>query len=384
MGDKFVIEASHAVAEAVKLSDVGVIPMYPITPQTHIVEKLADFISDGDINAKMVHAESEHSAISIALGSVASGVRSFTATSSQGLALMNEILHVFSGLRLPFVMVVANRALSAPINIWNDHQDAISVKDTGWIQLHVENAQEALDTVIQAYKISENKEVLLPVMVNMDGFVLSHVYEPVTIPKKSKVNKFLQKFKPQFYLDPKKPITMGSLADPDWYMEIKYTQMKAFRNAINVIKKVNNQYKRSFGRSYGNGLVETYNMNGAKYIIVCMGSVCGTVRYVIDNLRKKAKKWRNIGMIKVKSYRPFPEDDIKKLCKNVKSIGVIDKDMPYFGGSLYEDIRATLADKKKKISNFVVGLGGRDVRIEHIEKIFNRLTKNKVGEEWMF
>ncbi len=377
---KKVIEASTAAAIGVKLSRPEVIPMYPITPQTHIVERLAEFINDGELDADMIHVESEHSAISAAIGSQATGVRTFTATASQGLALMHEVLHIVSGMRLPVVMEVANRALSAPISIWNDHQDSISARDTGWIQLYVESAQEALDTVIQAFKITEDKNVLLPAMVCLDGFTLTHVFEPVDVPSQVSVDKFLPKYKPSFCLDPKKPITMGPIAYPNSFTEFKEAEHLAMKNTLKIIKDTNIQFKKQFGRGYGDGLIETYRLKDAKYAVVCMGTIVGTSRVVIDKLRKKGKK---VGLIKLRSFRPFPFEEMLKVTKGLKAIAVADRNISLGQeGALFSEIKSALYGKSKTIvSGFIVGLGGRDVKEETIEKMFNKI--NNGGTIWL-
>lgn len=372
---KKVMECSQAVAEAVKLVKPAVIPMYPITPQTHIVETLAKQINNGILDSEMIHVESEHSALSAAIGASAIGVRVFTATASQGLALMNEILHIASGMRMPIVMAVANRALSAPINIWNDHQDSISARDTSWLQFYVESSQEALDTVIMAYKIAENHKVLLPIMVCLDGFTLSHVYEPVDIPDKKQVKRFLPDYKPLFKLDPAKPITIGPIAFPNSFMEIKKQQQDAMENSVKIIKDVCGDFKKIFKRSYGDGFIETYKINDAKHAVIAMGSVCGTIRFVVDELRKKGKK---VGLIKIKCFRPFPAEKIKKACERLKIVSVIDRDVSYGNqGALFTEVKAVL--DKKTVNSFIAGLGGRDIKIEHIKKIFGN-TKQK----WLF
>ncbi len=241
MPTRDIMHGSRAVAEAVRLSDVKVIAAYPITPQTHIVEDIAQMVADGDITGEYVKVESEHTAMSVVIGACATGARVFTATASQGLALMFEMLFVASGMRLPIVMVNANRALSAPINIWNDQQDSIACRDSGWIQLYVETSQEALDTTVMAFKIAENKDVLLPVMVCMDGFVLTHTVEPVEIPDKSDVRAFLGDYKPSLFLDPENPMAQGAFADPSTYMELRYEQEKAMEKARRVIKQVDKE-----------------------------------------------------------------------------------------------------------------------------------------------
>jgi len=345
------------------------------------VERLAEYINDGILNSEMIHAESEHSAISAALGAEATGVRTFTATASQGLALMHEILYIVSGMRMPVVMAVANRALSAPISIWNDHQDSIGARDSGWIQLYAESAQEALDTVIQAYKIGENKDVMLPIMVCIDGFTLSHVYEPVDIPSQQQVNKFLPNYKPLFKLDPKKPITMGPIGFPDSFMHFKEQQQNAMNKAINVIKNVNSEFKKVFGRSYGNGLLDTYQIKDAKYALITMGSVSGTARVVVDELRKQGKK---VGLIKIKTFRPFPEEELNKVTKNLKEIAVIDKDISLGNnGALFMEVKSALYNSKIKIANFIAGLGGRDITKQHLKHALQNIEKtSKV--EWMY
>jgi len=349
--------------------------------ETHIVERLSDFINNGELNCNMIHLESEFAALSAAIGVSATGSRVFTATASQGLALMNEVLHASAGMRFPIVMAVANRALSAPINIWNDHQDSISARDTGWIQLYVESAQEALDTTIMAFKIAENKKVLTPVMVCLDGFTLSHVYEPVDIPIQSQVRKFLPKFKPDIFLDPKKPITMGPLAFPDVYMEIKKEQQDAILNSLPIIKTVNSQFYKSFKRKYGDGLIETYKTKDANTILIAMGTVCSTTRTVIDELRKE-KKTNKVGLLKIKCFRPFPEEEIKKALKKAKKIVVMDKDMSYgYEGALYSEIKSALYGEKKEIKGCIIGLGGRDVTPKHIKHALTNKGKEKT--EWL-
>ena len=375
-----VIEASEAVALGAKLCRPHVIPMYPITPQTHIVERLADYINDGDLDSELIHVESEHSALSAAIGSVASGGRAFTASSSQGIALMHEIIFIASGMRLPMVMAVANRALSAPINIWNDHTDTVAERDSGWIQLYVESAQEALDTVIMAFKVGEDSKIMLPVMVCLDGFTLSHVYEPVDIPEQSKVNSFLPSFKPKVILDPSKPVTMGPIAFPDSFMHFKKQQQEAMDNALKVISDVNQEFSVKFKRSYGDGLVDAYRMEDAKYAIVAMGTVCGTARVAVDELRRKGRK---IGLIKIKSLRPFPAQALLKLVKNVKALAVVDRAISLgHEGPLCTDLRSVLQKSKVIINNFIMGLGGKDVTLADLVKIGSNLDKQQ-AMQWV-
>ena len=288
------------------------------------MENIAEFINNGEFDAEMIHVESEHSAISAAIGSAFGGIRTFTATASQGLALMHEILHIVSGLRVPVVMAVANRALSAPLNIWCDHSDTMSARDCGWIQLFCENAQEAIDTTIMAFRIAEHSKVSLPVMVCVDGFTLSHVYEPVDIPDQKVVDKFLLKYKIHHLLDTKKPVTIGPIGYPNTFMQFKLAEHLAMLEALKTIPDVNNDFSKIFGRDYGNGLVDLYEMKDAEYAVIGLGTVCGTAKVAIDELRKKGKK---VGLIKLKCFRPFPKEHLKDVCKNLKAVGVIDKNI---------------------------------------------------------
>jgi pyruvate ferredoxin oxidoreductase alpha subunit len=376
---KKLIETSDAVARAAMLARPSVVPMYPITPQTHIVERLASFISDGKLNAEIIHCESEHSAISAAIGASAAGARVFTATASQGLALMHEIVFIASGMRIPIVMAVANRALSAPINIWNDQQDSISERDSGWIQLYVETAQEALDTTIMAYKIAENRNVLLPVMVCLDGFTLSHVFEAADIPEQNEVDRFLPKYGPTDKLDPKNPKSFGPISFPNTFTGFRKMQDEAMERSAGIIENVNSEFKKSFSRSYGDGLVETYLIEDAEYALVALGSTCGTIRAVIDEMRAKGKKY---GMIKVKCLRPFPGKEIIEASKNLGGIAVLDRNIaPGAGGAVFTEIKAILPEKK--ISGVILGLGGKDIKIEDIKKSFEIAEKADGKTEWL-
>lgn len=347
---------------------------------THIVERLADFINDGEMDCEMIHVESEHSAMSASAGVSAAGSRVFTATASQGLALMHEVLHMVSGMRMPVVMAVANRALSAPINIWNDHQDSMAARDTGWIQMYVESSQEAMDTVIQAYKLAENHEVLLPAMVCLDGFTLSHVYEPTDLPEQENVDSFLPPYNPWVKLDSEKPVSMGPISYPNSFMDLKKQQQDAMHKSLEMIPKINSEFNEKFGRSYGNGLIESYKLEDADTCLVCMGTVCGTTRTVIDELREKGQK---VGMIKIKTFRPFPAEEIKKAIQNVKNIGVIDRCVSFGNeGPVYIEVKEITNDDKN-VKGFIAGLGGRDVTPEHIKNAFNKSQNYTEGTEWL-
>ncbi len=368
-------ECSEAIANAVRLCKPGVIASYPITPQTHIVEKLAEFVADG-MNTEFIDVESEHSAMSACIGAEATGVRTFTATCSQGLALMSEMLFVASGMRLPIVMANANRALSSPINIWNDHSDTMAQRDSGWMQFHCENSQEALDTIIQAYKIAEHPRVLTPAMVCVDGFVLSHLWESVELPTQEQVDAFLPKYEHKIKLDSSAPATFGSLAFPNAYMEFKKQQDDAMQNALDVSKEVMADFEKQFGRKYG--LIEQYNMENAKQAIVCLGSVAGTIKSVINDSAKK------IGLVRIRSFRPFPEADIRRALKGIKSVAVVEKSAsPGSTPPLYTEIRAALKDCDTKINDFVVGLGGREVDEARIKKIISKIGQSR-EVEWIF
>ena len=378
---KKVVEASIAVANAVKLCRPDVCPMYPITPSTHIPEKISEFVNNGELNTQMIDVESEHSAMSAAIGASASGSRTFTATSSQGFALMFEMLPIASGMRLPIVMAVANRALSAPINIWNDHSDALSARDQGWIQLWVESSQEVFDTVIQAYKIAEDKKILLPTMVNLDGFTLTHLFEPIDEPSQKTVDSFLPKYKPVHFLDVKNPKSFGPIGFPNSFMKFKEMQQKAMEASLPLIKKTNSDFKSAFGRGYGNGLVELYKMNDAKFAVLCQGTICGTGKAAVDALRAKGKK---VGLIKLKCLRPFPVKDLQNAVKGLKGLAVIDRHISLgYEGALYSDVKSAV-DSKAKILNYIAGLGGSDVSMKHFASVFDDLIKGRPKGRWLF
>jgi pyruvate ferredoxin oxidoreductase alpha subunit len=386
MAKMVVMEGSHAVAEAARVSRPAVISAYPITPQTHIVEDLSQMVADGDLmNCDYIRTESEFSAASVIQGAAAAGARTFSATSSQGAVLMYEVLFAIAGMRLPCVLVMANRSVSAPLSIWNDHQDAISARDNGWIQLWAEDCQEAADLVIQAYKIAEDHRVLLPVMVNMDGFVITHTYEPIETFDQKTVDEFLPPYAPLFALDPKNPVTMGALAQPETYTEARYMVHNAQLNSKAIIEEVANDFAKKFGRYYG-GLIEEYQMDGAEVVLIAMGSVIGTMKDSVDEMRKEGMK---VGIVKVRTYRPFPVEALRDALKDAKVVCVIDKDISMgMEGALYTDVKAGLYNKSEaEMLGFVAGMGGRDITIEDIKNIakkgFRRLKGEKVSEfEW--
>ena len=377
-----IITGTSAAAEAARLCDVDVVSAYPITPQTTCVEKLAEFVANGELDAEFIKVESEHSAMSACIGASAAGARTFTATASQGLALMHETLFIASGMRLPIVMMNANRALSAPINIWNDQQDSISQRDTGWIQIYAEDNQETLDSLIQAFKIAEHEDVLLPVMVNLDGFILTHTVEPVELPDEEEVRDFVGVYEPKHaYMDPDRPITQGPVGVPSCYMESRHDVQLAMDNAEKVIMDVNEEFAKKFGRKYGNGLIETYNIENAETVLVAMGSVCGTIKEVIDDLKQKGNEY---GLLRIRTYRPLPINHIKEALKNAKNIAILDKNITLGmnKGALYIDLAAFLKDKKT--INYIVGLGGRDIKPEDIKEIMEHAEKAEDGEtKWV-
>lgn len=374
------LEGSWVIAEAAKLCRPGVISAYPITPQTHIVEHLAQFVADGEINAESINVESEHSAASVVLGSQATGVRSFTATSSQGLLLMGEVIFNIAGMRLPVMLVCANRAVSAPINIWNDQQDSISLRDAGWIQFYAEDCQEALDLIIAGYKIGENSRIMLPVMVCIDGFILTHGMEVVDIPSQKDVDSFLPPYNPPFKLDVNNPMSLGLLGDPTVYTENRYALQKTFEDVLKLIPQVQKEFKSIFGRN-SVALIEEYKLIDAEVALVAMGSVCGTIKDVIDKEREKGKK---VGLLKIVTYRPFPKEEIRKALDKIPYIGVVEKDISLGSdGALYTEVKALFSDSNKKISGFVAGLGGRDITENTVKEIIESAQRTVVSCKFM-
>jgi pyruvate ferredoxin oxidoreductase alpha subunit len=374
------LEVSVAVAEAARLADVDVVAAYPITPQTHIVEHLAELVANGELQAAYVPVESEHSAMSASLGAAAAGARAFTATAGQGLELMAEVLYAVAGMRLPVVMTVVNRALSTPISIWGDHSDVMSVRDCGWIQIFVENGQEAVDNVICAFRIGEDKDVLLPVMVNMDGFHLSHVIEPVIMPEEAAVRKFLPPNDYPFALRPDKPITMGGLAVPAIYTEVKKAQQNALVNSKKKILQAWSEYGKTFGRYYKP--VELYRAEGMKTLLLTMGSYSETASLAIDRMREKGIE---VGLLKLRLWRPFPFEELKEAMRDVETLIVLDRALSFGGpgGPVCSEIRSAFYNNawRPKIIGVIAGLGGRDVSPDDFEKIVKRgMEMSRTGE----
>ena len=373
-------EGSEAVAEAVRNCEPDVVACYPITPSTHIAEKLALYYANGELKS-YITTEAEFTSISAIIGASAAGSRAFTATSSQGLALMHEAVYCAAGMRLPLVMVVGNRALSAPLNIWNDQQDSIAERDAGWLQIYCESNQEAVDSTIQAFKIAES--VLLPTMVCFDGFFLTHAVEPIDVPTMEEVRRFLPKYQPKVKLDPENPISMGEYAFPSHYQMFREDVHKDLLASAAKVREVHDEFARMFGRSYGNGLLEKYLLDDAEYVFLSFGSVCGNAKDAVDTLRAKGEK---VGVLRVRLYRPFPYAEVAKALEGKKAVAVFEKS--YSLGAkppLYTDVVAALAEAERRpvISSFVGGLGGKDVRVEDVAAMLQKLKTGKRLEEWV-
>jgi pyruvate ferredoxin oxidoreductase alpha subunit len=365
------IEVSLALSEAVKMADADVIAAYPITPQTHIVEHLSQLVADGHLDAEFVPVESEHSAMSACLGSSAAGARTFTATSSQGLALMHEILYMAPALRLPIILAVANRALSAPISIWNDHSDIMAERDTGWIQLFAENGQEVFDLTLQAFRIGEDPQVLLPVAVNLDGFTLSHVIEPVVFPEQKVVDQFLPVYRPKVRLDPARPVSMGIFGIPEIYTETKRATEAALLDSKAVILKVWDEFEALFGRKYRP--IETYRAEDADTLLVAMGSVSETAMTAVDEMRAEGKK---VGLVRIRLWRPFPDEEFKAAVAKARVLGVVDRSITpgSHAGPVFMEIRSLLyaLPERPAVFGFSLGLGGRDVTRDNFKYIYDQ------------
>lgn len=354
-----IMQGSIAIAETVCAIKPGVIGVYPITPQTHIVEHLAKLVADGKSSSKYVMADSEFSAASIVFGAAAAGVRSYSASSSQGLLLMTEVIFNMAGTRLPGVFSAVNRSLSPPINIQVDHQDTMTLRDSGVIQLYVENIQEAVDTHIQIYKIAEDNEVLLPAMVCMDGWIISHAYEPVTLWQDQAVQDFVGDFDPPMKVDPQNPLTYGALTDDDKITEFKYMVDQALRKSEKKIKTISEEFRERFGHYYGD-VVEEYQTDDAEIILVAMGSMVATIKVAIDELRKEGKK---VGLLKIRSFRPFPGDSVREVLQKAPVAIVLDRSFSCSsGGILGGEVKSCLYNKAKPvIVNYIAGIGGREI-----------------------
>jgi pyruvate ferredoxin oxidoreductase alpha subunit len=386
------LNGDEAVAYAAKQCDVDVVAAYPITPQTIIVEKFSEYVANGQVQTEFVCTESEHSALTACIAAAATGARTFTASASAGLALMHEMLFVASGSRVPIVMAVANRALSSPLNIHGDQSDSMAERDSGWIQVYVENAQEAYDSIIQAFKIAEDNGVSLPIIVGLDGFTLSHSLERVDVLTDEDIKKFVgDRQLPKvlthegktvpFKLDPDNPMTMGPIAFQNYYFEFKRQQEEGMKNALKKIQDVNSEYAKVSGRSYGNGLIDAYMLEDAEIAVVCVGSTAGTLKVIIDQLRQEGIK---AGLLRLRTFRPLPVEELRRALKNAKAIAVMDKSMSFggFGGAVFHEVRHVMydLDTHPPVVNYIYGLGGRDSSPHDLRKIFEELVRiSKTG-----
>ena len=368
---KQVLEGSHAVSEAVRLARAKVISAYPITPQTHIVEALSEYCSEGIMDAKFICVESEHSAMAACIGAASAGVRTFTASSSHGLALMHELLHWATGARLPIVMAEVNRALGPGWNIWMDQSDSLAQRDTGWIQMYCEDGQEVLDTTLQAYRLAEI--VNLPVMVVLDAFFLSHTYEPVDVPDQKKVDSFLPPLSPRIQLDLENPNAMGQMAPPAFYMEMRHSIQQAMQDVPKHFQKIEHEFEQIFNRQYGP--VSAYECDDADMIFVMAGTAASTCRQAVRDLRAKGKK---VGVLKLKLFRPFPILQVRQFLQNAQKIMVLDRNCSFgVGGIFAQELRSAFYHNEKRphLYSFISGMGGRDITVDHFMEIFDRTEK---------
>ena len=368
---KRVIEGSHAVAEAVRLARVQVISAYPITPQTHIVEILSEYCANGTMNARFLRVESEHSALAALIGAQSCGVRTFTATASQGLALMHELLHWTSGARLPIVMAEVNRALAPGWNIWTDQTDSLAQRDTGWIQMYCEDGQEVLDSMLQAYLLAER--VYLPVMVVLDAFYLSHTYEPVDVPTEEEVDRFLPPYQPRFQVDIENPCAFGQLVPPGAYMKMRHNIAVAMEEALRCHNEIQEEFHVIFQRRYD--AVESICCNDAEIILVTSGTITSTCRLVLRSLRDRGEK---VGILKMKLFRPFPVTLVRKATSRAKKIAVIDRNFSFGASGIFaQELRAALCNvpDHPPVFGYITGIGGLDTTVELLEEIYWK-TKN--------
>jgi pyruvate ferredoxin oxidoreductase alpha subunit len=376
MSKPIAVNGDTAIAMAWKQINPDVVAAYPITPQTIIVEAYSDYVADGLVDTEYICAESEHSALSICVGSSAAGARVATATASAGLAFMWEMLYVSASMRTPIVMAVANRTLSGPINIHCDHSDAMGARDSGWLQIFGENVQEAYDNTLMAFRIAENMKVRLPIMTCLDGFIITHALERFEPLEDEKAKAFVGPYQPvRPLLDVKSPTTYGPIAMPEYYYEIKYQLVTAMANAMDVARQVMAEYGELTGRRYD--LVEGYRTEDAEYLMVAMGSTAGTVRFVVDQLRAEGKK---VGAVKVRLFRPFPTEDLVALLRGKKAVAVLDRAMsPGTGAPLYMDVVEAASRMKHppRISNYIYGLGGRDIMPEQLSSVFGEIIEGK-------
>jgi pyruvate ferredoxin oxidoreductase alpha subunit len=370
------VEGSRAVAEAIALARPQVICAYPITPQTHIVEGVGEMVKDGTLaNCEFINVESEFAALSVAIGASAAGARSYTATSSQGLLFMAEAVYNAAGLGLPIVMTIGNRAIGAPINIWNDHSDSMSVRDAGWIQLYAETNQEALDLHLQAFRLAE--ELSCPVMVCMDGFILTHAYERVDVPTQEEVDAFLPPFEPRQILDPAAPVSMGAMVGPEAFTEVRYLAHHKQLRALTLIPQLSAEFAQRFGRASG-GLIREYRTEGAETIVVALGSINGTVQEVVDDLRAGGAK---IGSVSICSFRPFPLAALRDALQGARRVVVLEKCLAVgLGGIVSDGVRKSLSGIQLKGYTVIAGLGGRAITCASLRKLFEEAAADKLEQ----
>ncbi|MBI4831674.1 MAG: pyruvate ferredoxin oxidoreductase [Candidatus Lindowbacteria bacterium] len=372
---RLALTGNEAVAEAFKQVNPDVAAVFPITPQTELMHKFADYVNDGKVDTELITVESEHSAMSAAVGAAAGGVRAITATSANGLALMWEVLYIASGMRLPIVMALVNRSLGGPLNIHCDHSDAMGARDAGWIHIYSENTQEAYDNTLQAFRIAEHRDVMLPTMITLDGFIISHTTEVLEILDDETARNFVGEYKPLFtLLNPEQPMTMGSLDLPDYYFEHKRQEVEGMYNAPRVIEQVAKEYYELTGRQYG--FIENYRMEDAEAAIVVMGSAAGTTKEVVDALRERGVK---AGMIKLRVFRPFPHEQLAEALSHLKSIAVLDRCISFGaqGGPVFGEVRSAMYGKTIPIYSYIYGLGGRDLTPHLVESAYNDLFEGK-------
>jgi len=376
------LQGARAMAEMVALCRPQVVSAYPITPQTLIVEELSQIVADGDLRAEFVNVEGEHSAASLVLGSCATGSRVFTCSSSQGILLMSEVIFNIAGMRLPIVMICVNRSVSAPLNIWNDQQDSMIVRDSGWIQLYAENNQETCDLLLQAYRIAEDHRVMLPAMVCADGYLLPHAYEIVDLPGQQQVDEFLPPFRPIYRLDPANPLTMGAYAEPDKYLETRYMIDDAMQKSLPVIEEVAREFTDRMGRTSW-GLFEKYRVEDASTVVIAMGSMAGTIKDVVDELRSQGQK---VGLLRLITFRPFPREALYETLSGAENIVVMEKAVSLgYGGPLAIELRAAFQGRpaSPRISGFILGLGGRDITKGDIHGAVAKAQQGLVDAEFV-
>jgi len=368
MSRRVALEGSFAAVEAAKMADVDVIAAYPITPQSHIIERLADYVANGQLHAAYIPVESEHSAMSACWGASGAGARTFTATASQGFFLMHEVLYFVSGMRLPVVMAVANRAVGPPTNIWGDYSDAMSARDTGWIQLFAANNQEIFDFVLTSFRFGEDPDVLLPVMVHLDGFTLSHVVEPVVLPEQEEVDSFLPKYHHPYAYDPDRPMSYGIVMNPDTYAEVKKAQDVTLRESKDVIVRVWKEFGDMFGRNYSP--IDGYRTKGAKTLLMSTGCLSETAKVAIDRKRDKGE---DVGLLTLHLWRPFPFEELYEAVKDAETLIVFDRAISLGGpgGPIISEVKSALFDKRKdiKFAGLVGGLCGRNLTVEQFEEM---------------